>query len=661
MTQLDRAKTGLRLAQVLVEETESLERAEEEINKAITIVDAIQSSSALDIQLRLYDLQIQIYIETNKFRLAKNALRIATAEAAKHELYWWTYQFCFLKARVHFLVGEVAGSLLALNQGAALAEKQGDFDLKMVFWIVAGQHSLMLSNWDQLMTYLQKLTPHMGLDETFAISSSMSSSSISIPVSTTTASTTKTTSSSSPSSSSSSSLSSPSSSSSSSSSSSIPPSASKDSRSSAPPVAGSSPRPTERPQICQSKQLRVFFLILYISCMLRIGGVAKSLAALTLLHGVLDETRPKDTDELQGIFRIPLKVKSDRANNNRSSLHYETWSHISIKWMSFSQVYCLTYLLSGICSKADMTQPMKAEQFLVEGIKVVDRELNVNDYETSTLNVRRNQRWFSLLMMAMLFHLADVFMIKYSLAAAEDTILKATYWSKVCGMWEAFKWRISLSIGMLMQLGGRLEEALEWYGICISHSKSVHQDLEGYEAKTLAIINTAMIYCGQRFLDLQKVRELQLEARARHGFNPSTNVLVALHILDSRVKEGLIPVRQHLQEALKLSSALLNTQTRSLTLLLLGDSYMHPHDQQAEKMLSAGYVHAVKTSNQIVAAAAGSCLKDLYLATSQGIKASQQAQQNLPILETVDQVFQTRLMGPLLHDSAIDQPESVEK
>jgi hypothetical protein len=55
----------------------------------------------------------------------------------------------------------------------------------------------------------------------------------------------------------------------------------------------------------------------------------------------------------------------------------------------------------------------------------------------------------------------------------------------------------------------------------------------------------------------------------------------------------------------------MNTQMRSLTLLLLGDSYMHPHDEQAEKMLMAGYVHAVKTSNQIVAAAAGSCLKGL--------------------------------------------------
>jgi hypothetical protein len=35
MTQMDKAKAGLRLAQILFEETENLQRAEEEINKAV--------------------------------------------------------------------------------------------------------------------------------------------------------------------------------------------------------------------------------------------------------------------------------------------------------------------------------------------------------------------------------------------------------------------------------------------------------------------------------------------------------------------------------------------------------------------------------------------------------------------------------------------------
>ncbi|KAF8968667.1 hypothetical protein BGZ46_010822 [Entomortierella lignicola] len=277
-------------------------------------------------------------------------------------------------------------------------------------------------------------------------------------------------------------------------------------------------------------------------------------------------------------------------------------------------------------------------------------EFSVNDYASSTIFVRRNQRWFSLLMMTMLLHLADVFLLKFDLASAEETILKATYWSKVCGMWDVFKWRISLSIGMTMQLGGRLEEALEWYGICQSHSEGNHKDPEGFEAKTLAIINVALIYCGEQFLDLQKVKELQLEARARHSSSMSANILCALHILDSWTKEGLIPARQHLQEALKLSSMLANTQLRSLTLLLLGNVYLQTHDKQAEKMLMAGHMYAVKTSNQIVAAAAGSCLKDLYLATSQGIKASQQAQQNTSIFEEIEKVFESQPLGSVLSE-----------
>ncbi|KAF9961217.1 hypothetical protein BGZ70_008344 [Mortierella alpina] len=268
MTQLDKAKARLRLAQILFEETESVERCEDELNRAITTVDAIQGSMALDIQLRLYDLQIQLFIESKQFRLAKNTLKIALAEAA--------------------------------NQP----------------------------------------------------------------------------------------------------------------------------------------------------------------------------------------------------------------SFISIKWMSFSQVYCLTYLLSGICSKADMTQPMKAQLFLIEGIKVVDREFSVNDHASATINVRRNQRWFSLLMMSMLLHLADVFLLKLELISVEETLLKATYWSKVCGMWDVFKWRISLSIGMTMHLAGRLEKALDWYGLCLNHSERAQQDQEGFDAKTLAIINTALIYCGERYYDLGKVGDL---------------------------------------------------------------------------------------------------------------------------------------------------------
>ncbi|KAF9436712.1 hypothetical protein BGZ76_003154 [Entomortierella beljakovae] len=574
MTQLDKAKSGLRLAQILFEETESLERCEEEVNKAI------QGSSALDIQLRLYELQIQIQIEMKKFRLAKNTIRIASTLATKQGFYWWTYQFYLLKARMHFLTNDLPGSLTTLNQGAMLADQRGDFDLKMAFWIVAGQYSLMLSNWDQAMAYLQKLAPHMGLDESMNLQSSSA------------------------------------------------PSSAKDSPQSLSPITLNSPG-LQTGKVCQSKQLRVFFLILYISCMLRSGSTAKSLSALATLHSALDETRPKDTEELQGVFRIPVKPQQDQ--------HY----HHHLQHNQGNE-------LPQNSPKADMTQTMKSQQFLVEGIKVVDRELSVNDFASSTLYVRRNQRWYSLLMMSMLLHLSDVLLLKFDLVSAEETILKATYWSKVCGMWEVFKWRISLTIGMTMQLGGQLEEALNWYGICQSHSEERHRDPEGYEAKTLAIINTALIYCGESFQDFPKAKELQLEARARHASGMSVNILCALHILDSRTKEGLMPARQHLQEALKLSTALVNSQLRSLTLLLLGNVYLQTHDEQAEKMLMAGHMYAVKTSNQIIAAATGACLKDLYLATSQGIKASQQTNQNIPILEQVDKVFHTSPFGSLL-------------
>ncbi|KAK3844208.1 MAG: cohesin loading factor [Linnemannia gamsii] len=611
MTQLDKAKSRLRLAQVLFEETESLNRAEEEVSKAIIIADSIQGSSALEIQLRLYELQTQIYIETKRFRLAKNTLRIASAEAAKQELHCWTYQFCFFKARVHFMMDDVAGSLTTLNQGAALADQQGDFDIKMTFWIVAGQYSLMLSKWSQAMFYLQKMAPHMGVAELLDFAKPAASpTGEEIPLS---------------------------------------------------PAALPSPVVLDMPQEldqqqCQSQQLRVFFLILYIFCMIRSGRVEKTLFALNALHGTLDGTRPRDMDELQGVFRVFLKNRIDNSPQGRQQASTQQHNpaplpYVCIRWMTFSQVYCLTYLLSGICNKADMTQPMKSQQFLVEGIKVVDREFSVNDYATSTIYVRRNQRWFSLLLMTMLLHLTDVYLLKFELENAQETLLKATYWAQVCGVWDLFKWRVSLTVGMMLHLGSRLEEAMDWYNICLGHTESHHQDSEGYEAKTLALINIGFIFSGERYYNHQRAKEIVMEAKARHSVLQSANVRCALHILDGATNEGLIPARQHLHESLKTSGNLMNTQLRSLSLMLLGSFYKDAHDAHAEKMLAAGFTHAAKTHNQIVAAAAGFTLKDLYLQTSRGIKASEQAQRNKVFLDEVDRTFQSRVLDPLLHNS----------
>jgi hypothetical protein len=57
----------------------------------------------------------------------------------------------------------------------------------------------------------------------------------------------------------------------------------------------------------------------------------------------------------------------------------------------------------------------------------------------------------------------------------------------------------------------------------------------------------------------------------------------------------------------------MNTQLRSVSLMLLGNIYKEGHDAQAEKMLATGFAHAAKTCNQIVAVAAGFTLKGKIL------------------------------------------------
>lgn len=51
--------------------------------------------------------------------------------------------------------------------------------------------------------------------------------------------------------------------------------------------------------------------------------------------------------------------------------------------------------------------------------------------------------------------------------------------------------------------------------------------------------------------------------------------------------------------------------------MLLGNFYKEGHDAQAEKMLAAGFAHAAKTCNQIVAVSTGSTLKGKYYVMKQ--------------------------------------------
>jgi hypothetical protein len=95
-----------------------------------------------------------------------------------------------------------------------------------------------------------------------------------------------------------------------------------------------------------------------------------------------------------------------------------------------------------------------------------------------------------------------------------------------------------------MHLGGKLDEALTWYGICMTHVKGSHQDPEGYDTKSLALLNAAIIYCGDRHFDLQKVKSMQSKVKSRYPSSTMTpNITCALHILDSWTVEGLMLAR----------------------------------------------------------------------------------------------------------------------
>lgn len=56
----------------------------------------------------------------------------------RHELHAWKYQFCLTKAKLHFLMDDLAESLTTLGEGATIAEKRGDYDVKVLVVLSPG-------------------------------------------------------------------------------------------------------------------------------------------------------------------------------------------------------------------------------------------------------------------------------------------------------------------------------------------------------------------------------------------------------------------------------------------------------------------------------------------------------------------------------------------
>ncbi|KAL7266216.1 hypothetical protein RUND412_011247 [Rhizina undulata] len=132
-------------------------------------------------------------------------------------------------------------------------------------------------------------------------------------------------------------------------------------------------------------QLEVLSQILDIICSVMLGNYPQSEGKVKILHGMLDQKERWATWRDDGEFEVEV----NRSRQGRAP------EQLRFKWLSKNDVFVLGYFLSGVCKfQKNVDEGGKAEKFLMEGLKTLDRLIDPNQQISCSIIAAANkQAW----------------------------------------------------------------------------------------------------------------------------------------------------------------------------------------------------------------------------------------------------------------------------
>jgi Cohesin loading factor len=124
--------------------------------------------------------------------------------------------------------------------------------------------------------------------------------------------------------------------------------------------------PMQLGELQELAQLAVLRQIIDIMCSLMLGRSSDSEMKMKILHGMLDQNQRSAPWGENGVFELPV-------NPSRLGKPIEK---LKFKWLTNQDVFVLGYFISGLCKfQRNVDEGGKAEKFLLEGLRSIDREL----------------------------------------------------------------------------------------------------------------------------------------------------------------------------------------------------------------------------------------------------------------------------------------------
>ncbi|CAJ0912911.1 12818_t:CDS:10, partial [Entrophospora sp. SA101] len=445
-----------------------------------------------ELKFKMIDLRCDIFKSNNNSNSAKNLLKSSAIEAMENNMPPWYYHFQLKRANLHYSEKDFDGCMNVLRQVCSLADQRADVEMKACVLILIAQYAFTSQNYTLTQRSLDEL-------QTVYFPSSLIQSSQAynrFPIS--------------------------------------------------------------------NRHLYLHFSLLYITYHMHTGNMKLAAERLSEVHHILDSNSLNDinVDGSTGETTIHISPVSESSlslsypNNNDKSSTTSQNLPLKICWLSNSQIYALTFLISGICNRGD-TATMKSTMFLTEGLKIVEQRINSNENGLSLQEIIKSKKFYINLKAYMLQYLIDVYLLRSEFTEAEKTLAQLMNWSNIHNLWPQFHINIIIALGMINQFIGKPIIATEFY----KAAEKIYTILKEIEQEDIFQTNN--------------------------------------------IDESLL-------ESLKISTSLFNNQLKALTLSVLGTLFKVTQNDQAEKMLTSSYTLSKNARNNIGCLISGRLLEEIY-------------------------------------------------
>ncbi|CAH1762678.1 1909_t:CDS:10 [Entrophospora sp. SA101] len=345
-----------------------------------------------ELKFKMIDLRCDIFKSNNNSNSAKNLLKSSAIEAMENNMPPWYYHFQLKRANLHYSEKDFDGCMNVLRQVCSLADQRADVEMKACVLILIAQYAFTSQNYTLTQRSLDEL-------QTVYFPSSLIQSSQAynrFPIS--------------------------------------------------------------------NRHLYLHFSLLYITYHMHTGNMKLAAERLSEVHHILDSNSLNDinVDGSTGETTIHISPVSESSlslsypNNNDKSSTTSQNLPLKICWLSNSQIYALTFLISGICNRGD-TATMKSTMFLTEGLKIVEQN------GLSLQEIIKSKKFYINLKAYMLQYLIDVYLLRSEFTEAEKTLAQLMNWSNIHNLWPQFHINIIIALGMINQFIGKPIIATEFY------------------------------------------------------------------------------------------------------------------------------------------------------------------------------------------------------